>query len=272
MFVQRACLTTVALALGFAWGGGHARGETPNKSPPALQPAPSSLPPMVIIPSGTFQPLPPMVSIPGGTFQMGSNPGLNDMKPVHSVTVAAFSMDRNEVTVGAYRACTSCSAPDSSNVSCNWGKGGREGHPINCVDWHQATSFCAAVGKRLPTEEEWEYAARGTDDRKYPWGNTEPSTQLCWDRLGGGKPNSTCSVGAYPAGRSPFGLNDMAGNVWEWTSSPYCSYTNQACSNSARVFRGGGWSVGNPAYVRGAIRGFYGPGYRNNGVGFRCAR
>jgi formylglycine-generating enzyme required for sulfatase activity len=260
MFVQRACLMTVALALAFAWGGNDARGEKPNKRPPAPQPAPQPAAPA----------LPPMVSIPGGTFQMGAD-DIDAAKPVHSVTVAAFSMDRNEVTVAAYRGCTSCSAPDTGEY-CNWGKGGRDNHPINCVDWNQATAYCSSVGKRLPTEEEWEYAARGTDGRQYPWGNTEPSTQLCWSRNGEGKPNSTCSVGSYPAGRSPFGLNDMAGNVWEWTSSPYCSYSNPGCTNSDRVLRGGCWGVGLPARVRASIRLDFAPTDRYSIVGFRCLR
>jgi formylglycine-generating enzyme required for sulfatase activity len=273
MFVQRACLMTVALALAFAWGGNDARGEKPNKRPPAPQPAPQPAPPQRA-PPPTVVPCPSapdMLAIPAGTFRMGTNDGDPDEKPVHAVTVAAFCMDPTEVTVAAYKGCTSCSAPSTSGA-CNWGVAGRDNHPINCVDWNQATAFCTAVGKRLPTEEEWEYAARGAAGWKHPWGNTPPSNQLCWARYGDGKPNSTCPAGSYSAGRSPFGLNDMAGNVCEWTSSPYCPYTDPACSNSARVGRGGCWSDGGATIVRGASRYIIVPGDRGSLLGFRCAR
>ena len=134
-----------------------------------------------------------MLAIPAGTFRMGANDVGDDAKPVHAVSVAAFCMDPTEVTVAAYKGCTSCSAPSTSGA-CTWGVAGRDNHPINCVDWNQATAFCSAVGKRLPTEEEWEYAARGTPAWKFPWGNTPPSNQLCWDGegndLGTGNPPS----------------------------------------------------------------------------------
>ncbi|MEI7894430.1 MAG: SUMF1/EgtB/PvdO family nonheme iron enzyme [Myxococcales bacterium] len=276
MFVQRACLMTVALALAFAWGGNDARGEKPNKKPPAPQPAPQPAPPQRA-PPPTVVPCPSapdMLAIPAGTFRMGSNE-YDDEKPVHAVTVAAFCMDPTEVTVAAYKGCTSCSAPNTSG-SCNWGVDGRDNHPINCVDWNQATAFCTAVGKRLPTEEEWEYAARGAAGWKYPWGNTPPSNQLCWDGegndLGKGNRTSTCPVGSYAAGRSPFGLEDMAGNVWEWTSSPYCSYPGKSCTSSGRVFRGGSWSNADPAGVRASFRFYFAPTLRFSIVGFRCLR
>jgi formylglycine-generating enzyme required for sulfatase activity len=165
-----------------------------------------------------------MARTPGGTFVMGSESIYADEKPVHRVTVAAFSMDVTDVTTAAYGACVragKCSEPGAGDY-CNWGKGDRQNHPINCVDWNQATAYCAYAGKRLPTEEEWEYAARGTDGRTYPWGNEAPSNQLCWNR--GASKEGTCVVGSHPSGASPFGLQDMAGNVWQWTSSNYCPY------------------------------------------------
>ena len=129
-------------------------------------------------------------------------------------------MDRTEVTTAAYAACVSagkCTRAHTGSVlaSCNAGVAGREQHPINCVDWNQADAYCQAQGLRLPTEEEWEYAATGGDGRTFSWGNEWPSNQLCWNRYGDGRtyPNSTCAVGSYPNGRSPFGVDDMSGNV-----------------------------------------------------------
>ena len=215
---------------------------------------------------------------------MGSNDGDADEKPVHQVRVSAFEMDGTEVTVGAYRGCVNAGrcAPSSTadwqgateqqkaNASgyCNWSKAGRDNHPMNCVDWNQATAYCAYAGKRLPTEEEWEYAARGADGRTYPWGNGEPSGQLCWKRGQEG----TCAVGSYPSGDSPFGLHDMAGNVWEWTSSGYSADYSKNRANDARVIRGGGWGDGDPSYVRGASRLGFAPSNRGSDLGFRCAR
>ena len=184
-----------------------------------------------------------MVQVPGGTF--GTD----------------FSIDRTEVTVAAYAACVrsgKCTQPGTGD-NCNWGKESRASHPINCVDWKQATAYCAAAGKRLPTEQEWEHAASGTDGRTYPWGNQEPSNQACWNRSDG-----TCPVGAFPAGASPYGALDMAGNVWEWTSSNYDANT--------RFIRGGGWGDVDASNLRAAYRLGGVPAVRISGVGFRCAR
>jgi formylglycine-generating enzyme required for sulfatase activity len=195
-----------------------------------------------------------MVSIPAGTFQMGSNDGEWNEQPVHRVSVAAFQMDVTEVTVDAYAACVragSCTAAETGEF-CKGGEPGKGNHPINCVDWNQATAYCGWAKKRLPTEEEWEYAARGTDGRKYPWGNGAPGSQLCWKRweskLG------TCAVGDYKAGASPFGVLDLAGNVWEWTSSGYSNGYSNSRANDTRVIRGGGWYDDYPSLVRAAFR------------------
>jgi formylglycine-generating enzyme required for sulfatase activity len=201
-----------------------------------------------------------MVSLPGGTFQMGERGDL--------VTVRPFSLDATEVTVDAYRRCDKCSAPGTGQ-GCNWGVPGRGSHPVNCVDWDQATAFCATQKKRLPTEEEWEWAARGTTrGTAYPWGNDAPGRQLCWDGVGSdlGKASrsSTCPVGSYASGNSPEGIKDLAGNVWEWTSSPL--------NARARVNRGGSWRDGNPAGVSAARRDGYDPSNRYGDLGFRCAR
>lgn len=234
-----------------------------------------------------------MALIPTGTFSMGSNDGAADEKPVHQVTVSSFWMDMTEVTVAEYGACVSASgcvpAPtavnwdglsnaDRSKYSerCNGAKADRQDHPINCVDWNQAMAYCAWAKKRLPTEEEWEYAARGTEGRKYPWGNSEPSSQLCWDGngndLGKGNRKNTCQVGSHPSGKSPFGLQDMAGNVVEWTSSQSSEDYNKPRDEAFRVIRGGRWLDDKPAGVRGARRAMFPPSERSYVVGFRCAR
>ncbi|MBM4374717.1 MAG: SUMF1/EgtB/PvdO family nonheme iron enzyme, partial [Deltaproteobacteria bacterium] len=201
-------------------------------------------------------------------FTMG---GDENTKKAGQVTVDAFCMNRTEVTVAAYAACVSSGkcTPAVSGRPCNAGVAGREEHPINCVDWNQAKAYCEAEGLRLPTEEEWEYAATGGDGRPYPWGNEAPSDQLCWNGDGNdrGKDNrqSTCPVGAYPKGRSPFGLDDMSGNVWEWTSSLYSD------SGSARVRRGGCYIYDHPSIVRSALRYSEEPASLHFILGFRCA-
>jgi formylglycine-generating enzyme required for sulfatase activity len=219
-----------------------------------------------------------MVKVPGGTFAMGSEDGDPDEKPITRVAVSAFELDATEVTVGAYQKCVAaakCAEPDTG-MYCNWRKQGRENHPVNCVDLEQATAYCAFVGRRLPTEEEWEYAARGTDGRKYPWGSAIPVAQLCWNGegsdLGKGERQGTCPVASYPAGRSPFGAFDMAGNVWEWTANAHCPYGHRGCTAATRVIRGGAWNNVLPAYVRAQDRAEEAPGSRRDNVGFRCAK
>ena len=235
---------------------------------------------VVSTPPQPVQPQPPepgvaaggMVRIPAGTFNMGSNDGGADEKPVHAVRVGAFEMDVTEVTVGAYRRCVNagtCSAAWTDEY-CNWGASGKEEHPINCVDWSQANSYCGWAGKRLPTEEEWEYGARGTDRRTYPWGNEGPGGQLCWSRWE--SEAATCVVGSYASGDSPFRLHDMAGNVSEWTASGYSADYSKSRDNAVVVDRGGGWFHRAPSEVRTADRHWSSPANSNSGLGFRCAR
>ncbi len=241
-------------------------------APPSETPAPAPSPPASgSCPSG-------MASLPAGRFMMGSNE-YEDEKPIHPVDVGAFCMDVTEVTTDAYATCVkagTCSAAGTGG-NCNAGQAGRGNHPINCVDWNQALAYCGWANKRLPTEEEWEYGARGSEGRKYPWGNNEPVSQLCWDGngndLGKGNRKSTCMVGSYPAGKSPFGLMDMVGNVWEWTSSQHSDDYNKPRNDAARVNRGGSWDSGFfPAHVRGSSRGRTSPTVRFSVLGFRCAR
>jgi serine/threonine protein kinase len=148
--------------------------------------------------------------------------------------VESFCLDTHEVTVKSYAACvksTKCTAAATTgnwtatgaedkarNLACNYGRKDRDDHPINCVDWNQADAYCKANGKRLPSDVEWEWAARSGPVRyKYPWGFEAPDVQLCWS--GFAKRTSTCPVGAYPKGSDSYGIHDLAGNVREWTST-----------------------------------------------------
>jgi eukaryotic-like serine/threonine-protein kinase len=213
-----------------------------------------------------------MILVPAGEFVMGCNEKVDtecedDEKPQRQVNVPAFQIDRTEVTVAAYRQCVEarrCSLPDSEGRgSCNWPISGRENHPINCIDWNQAETFCAWVGKRLPTEIEWEKAARGTDGRVYPSGDAwDISKANVYESYDGYK--DTAPVGSFPAGASPYGALDMAGNVWEWTADWYRN-------GETRLMRGGSW-VDLPRRARTSRRIGTPPGSRLDDVGVRCAQ
>jgi hypothetical protein len=205
---------------------------------------------------------PRMAKLPGGTFEMGSRGD--------RVTVAPFLMDPTEVTVAAYGACVKagkCPEPMRTESFCNWGRWFRGDHPVNCVSWNQATAYCAWAGKRLPTEEEWEWAARGAErGTTYPWGNDDPGPQLCWRRYDEGRTDGTCAVRSFPSGDSPHGLSDLAGNVSEWTSGAYDVSTT-------RVSRGGSWALNRASDVAAMDRTKH-PDVEAQGsaVGFRCAK
>jgi iron(II)-dependent oxidoreductase len=180
---------------------------------------------------------------------------------------AGIDFTKSEVTVAQYRACVEagkCSAPDTGG-NCNWSPAGREAHPVNCVDWNQATAFCAWAGGRLPTEEEWYAEASNGDKRAFPWGYEPVSCERAIWKQGGfacGK-NGTWPVCSKPAGNSVSGLCDMSGNVWEWTSSS---------EDSARVLRGGSWDLGSPFNLRASVRSRNDPTGRFDNYGFRCGR
>jgi len=214
-----------------------------------------------------------MVAVPAGEFLMGCDEEADsectedDEKPQRKVNVPAFRIDRTEVTVEAYRQCVNekhCTLPDTKGRgSCNWDRSGYEKHPINCIDWNQAEAFCAWAGKRLPTDAEWEKAARGTDGRVYPWGNTwDITTGNVYESYDGYK--DTAPVGSFPAGASPYGALDMAGNVWEWTADWFRN-------GETRSLRGGSW-VDLPRRARATRRLGTVPISRLDDVGFRCAR
>jgi formylglycine-generating enzyme required for sulfatase activity len=216
-----------------------------------------------------------------------------DEKPGREVPVEAFFIDKLEVRVRDYEACASkrnCSPSGLSGYAlgggsfgvssrCNWRRDGREDYPLNCITHSQAASYCEWLGKRLPTEIEWERAARGDDKRIFPWGN-EPAD--CERTVMG-----TCGQeGAWPSGsqpkdRSPWGALDMGGNVREWVDDWYSAEAYAASdagappapqSGTERVARGGSWGNGVSRFMRISERGAYTPETRSVYVGFRCAR
>lgn len=231
-----------------------------------------------------------MVNIPAADVWLGSlEPSTKTIveKPRHLVHMNAFAIDYAEVTVEQYRECVSkrgCTVPAAAvemgrlteaqrataSSLCNWDKSEKATHPMNCVDWNQASAYCAWAGRRLPTDDEWEYAARGKDARTYPWGSEPPSKQLCWNRR---EPLSgTCAPGSFYAGRSPFGVVDMAGNVSEWTMTMTSADENDGTNGSTRNCRGGSWHDGEVAAVRSAGRLGLKPTTRSPDLGFRCAK
>ena len=225
------------------------------------------------------------VSIPGGRFMMGSNKGESDERPKHRVSVKAFQLNRTEVTVSQYRACVKarqCMKPNTGTY-CNWKKQGRGKHPVNCVDWSQARAFCRWAGGRLPSEAEWEYAARGGGKNiQYPWGNQKATcTRAVMDDGSGngcGK-DRTWPVCSRTAGNTAQGLCDMAGNVFEWVEDrSHRSYKGARVDGRAwtvgsskfRVLRGGSWDY-SAGYVRATYRYSITPTVRIYDFGFRCA-
>jgi formylglycine-generating enzyme required for sulfatase activity len=233
------------------------------------------------------------ILIPAGSFQMGcdsSNPAesCNSWEqPLHTVTLSTYTIDKYEVTNARYQACVTaggCTVPgsvDSSKRSPYYGTSTYADYPVLNVDWFQANAFCAWAGKRLPTEAEWEKAARGSSDtRKYPWGNSAPDcTKTNYDSCVG----DTSRVGSYPSGASPYGVMDMAGNVDEWVQDWYdSSYYSVSPSNNPqgpetgtyRVLRGGSWvSFDFVGDVRSALRSVLPPRPLDlDSNGFRCVR
>lgn len=215
-----------------------------------------------------------MAPVAGGTYTTG------DL--MVSATVAALCVDITEVTQAAYETCatggactaafTSCLEPSqgnkvfTENCPCNSGVADRQNHPANCMDWAQSATYCAAQGKRLPTEQEWEWVARGgAKGNTYPWGNAAPAKQLCWS--GTQSRQITCPVGAFPDGNTPNGIKDLDGNVYEWTSS-----RPDATSSAMYVYRGGAAFTSDAKYLAVSQRSWdYATG-RWSGVGFRCVK
>ena len=222
-----------------------------------------------------------MALVPAGKFMMGSSMGDADEQPEHQVYVETFFMDTYQVTVGQYARfldATSREAPPDWTIM---NRSQHQKRPIVNVDWADADAYCTWAGKRLPTEAEREKAARGTDGRTYPWGNEHPTkffanvSQENWNNHGALTP-----VGSFEGGKSPYGIYDMAGNVWEWVSDWYdpAYYKTSSSQNptgpprgESKVIRGGSWGSG-PEALRSAHREIHSPSFRGLGTGFRCAK
>ena len=231
-----------------------------------------------------------MVYVPGGTFEMGGGGGRENR--AHSVTLDSYWIDQTEVTNSHFQSCAEagvCRPP----TTCSWGDPtyadpSYADHPVICVSWQEAVEYCEWAGGRLPTEAEWEYAARGPQGLAYPWGNTFDGTRLnscdincphTDDRnpdYDDGYP-MTSPVGSFPEGVSWCEALDMSGNVWEWVADWHGAYPSQPqinptgpASGHERLIRGGSWYEGDPGWLRTDERHPYDPRADIYLIGFRC--
>ncbi|MBC8286919.1 MAG: formylglycine-generating enzyme family protein [Nitrospinae bacterium] len=220
-----------------------------------------------------------MAYVPAGEFIMGSNERWDDEAPEHVSTTDAFYIDLNEVTNADYKIFVEAT---KRAHPFHWPEGnlpiGKEKHPVVYVSWFDANEYCHWAGKRLPTEQEWEKAARGDEGLIYPWGN-----EWSLDKSNNPYKNSTGTepVASYPEGRSPYGLYDISGNVWEWVDSYYLPHpgnpvTRAEYGEDKRVLKGGSWfdclSYGCGLSAPTFNRSFFTPEVKNNSFGFRCAK
>jgi formylglycine-generating enzyme required for sulfatase activity len=234
----------------------------------------------------------PMILVPAGPFPMGvpkgDRDGGRDEYPRHQVDLDAFYIDKHEVTNGRYQQFVKATGHRTPQHPTNqartlW-KDAKVSdtvaeRPAVNVDWHDAEAYCAWAGKRLPTEAEWEKAAKGTEDRRFPWGNVEPTAKhLNFNQQWIGE-KTLMPVGSYELGKSPYGAYDMAGNVWEWVADWYdpAYYEKSPAKNpkgpekgTDKVLRSSGWAVETPL-VRIFTRVKSDPLIRNESTGFRCA-
>lgn len=260
---------------------------TPTSLPtktPLPTPSPAATAAETPTPAPTVPELPSvtdiMVEIPAGPFTMGRDDGDREDRPAHEVDLPAYEIDKFEVTNADFAAFVEATGHQTDAEKAGkkyWGDSfgaGKENHPVVRTTWNDAVAYCEWVGKRLPTEAEWEKAARGTDALRYPWGNE-------WDP---GKANvketglrSTAVVGSFGAGASPYGLEDMVGNVWEWTGDWYQAYPGNTAGDAyygerCRVTRGGGWFDDEPQATAFNRNCAVPDKTINDDLGFRCAR
>lgn len=225
-----------------------------------------------------------MVKIPAGKFTMGTDGRLPDEGPEHVVDLPAFYIDIYEVTNLQYKKFLDDTHRRSPKLFRNRTyPEGKADHPVVYVSWRDATAYCKWAGKRLPTEQEWEKAARSEDGRFFPWGNEfdveKANTPQRW--AAASHDGDTTPVGAFEAGKSPYGLYDMSGNVWEWTSSWYKPYpgnhhVTENYGEKYKVLKGGSWwdcsfykcGISAPVYNRS----FFMRSTKNSSFGFRCAK
>ncbi|MCJ7623717.1 MAG: formylglycine-generating enzyme family protein [Anaerolineaceae bacterium] len=246
-----------------------------------------------------------MVYVPAGPFLMGSKEedkdAYNNEKPQHEVVLDAFWIDRTEVTNSQYTLCVNagiCEPPtafgviryDSITRDSYYDDPSFANYPVIHIDWYAARIYCEWTGRRLPTEAEWEKAARGTDGRRYPWGNKNVAGNLvnladrntAWSysfKLSNDGYEDTSPVGNYPGGASPYGAYDMAGNVWEWVAdlfdedyymvSPSRNPTGAEAGDNY-VLRGGSFRNSNWG-IRSSLRSYLFPAFAYGYIGFRCA-
>jgi uncharacterized protein (DUF885 family)/formylglycine-generating enzyme required for sulfatase activity len=289
----------------------------PTKSSSPVMPTPTTAPTAIPSPTSTVAPVeeaagpvPPvadlpgetwirpadgmvLVYVPGGEFEMGSDALLhNNEGPAHTVAVDSFWLDQTEVSNAQYRACVEagdCQPPAldlSATRSSYYDDATYDEYPVIFVNWYRALAYCDWAGGRLPTEAEWEYAARGPRERWYPWGDMPDLTRLNYcdrtcpldhaDSWNSDGHSDTAPVGSYPAGASWVDALDMVGNVWEWVHDWYAYYPSPdlpswlAPEFKDRVIRGGGWDT-SADHARGTYRNWRNPAEPFDSIGFRCA-
>ena len=226
----------------------------------------------------------PMILVPAGVFVMGSDSRLEDEGPEQTVNLDSYYIDKYEVTNAQYKQFIDATGHHSPDHYRNRTyPAGKADHPVTYVSWYDARDYCDWAGKRLPTEEEWEKAARGTDGRIFPWGNEfelhSANTPVRWEKLK--QDGDTTPVGAFEGGVSPYGVYDMSGNVWEWVMDWYGPHPGNAKPSENygkinKVLKGGSWwdcsyykcGISAPTFNRS----FFNPRVKNSSFGFRCAR
>jgi formylglycine-generating enzyme required for sulfatase activity len=283
---HRGAMNTPALATALT--------EPVEPSSPAMVPVPPSEDPNALLP-GMGVPLyyddtrvgtlpNDMILIPAGAFTMGTDERLPDEGPAHTVTLPDYYIDQYEVTNGQYKAFIDATGHRSpAQFENRTYPPGKVDHPVTGVSWNDASDYCGWAGKRLPSDAEWEKAARGADARHYPWGNEfgmhRANTPLYWRSLQ--REGDTTPVGAFAEGVSLYGLHDMSGNVWEWTDSWYRAYPgnthpNENYGEHYKTLKGGSWwdcsfykcGISAPSFNRA----FFLRTTKNNSFGFRCAK